>query len=205
MDTREEAATARCLISAPARFHRLCAKRQVAWGIVRSVIVCAPRFNALVDRWGSKGAVLGLAMTELIRACRTPDSTAEPIAFIVDKHGGRNQYSALLQHAFDDAPVLARAEHADCSHYEAIGLDRSVTITFRPRADARNFCVALASMVSKYLREVCMHEFNGFWQDKVPGVKPTAGYPGDSQRFFDEIRPTAARLGIAETSLWRQR
>ena len=188
-----------------ARFHRLCAKRQVTWGIVRSVIVCAPRFNELVDRWGSKGAVLGLAMTELIRACCNPDATAEPVAFIVDKHGGRNQYSALLQYAFDDAPVLAREENADCSHYEAIGLDRSVTVTFRPRADARNFCVALASMVSKYLREVCMHEFNRYWQDKVPGVKPTAGYPGDSQRFFDEIRAAAARLGIAETSLWRQR
>jgi hypothetical protein len=60
-------------------------------------------------------------------------------------------------------------------------------------------------MVSKYLREALMHEFNRFWQQKVPGVKPTAGYPGDAQRFFDEIRPTVQRLGISETSLWRSR
>jgi ribonuclease HII len=188
-----------------ARFHRLCAKRQVAWGIVRSVIVCAPRFNELVDRWGSKGAVLGLAMTQLVRACQAPDQTAEPVAFVIDKHGGRNQYSALVQHALEEAVVLAREERAGCSHYEAVGLNRNVTITFRPRADSRNFCVALASMISKYLRETLMHEFNRFWQEKVPGVKPTAGYPGDAERFFDEIRPTVQRLGISEASLWRQR
>lgn len=187
------------------RFQRLCEKRQITWGLVRSVVVCPPRFNDMVDRWGSKGAVLGLAMTELIRASRTPDASAEPVAFVIDKHGGRNQYSAILQHAFEDAMVLAREEGAERSHYEAIGLERTVTVTFQPRADAGNFCVALASMVSKYLRETLMHEFNRFWQDKVPGVKPTAGYPGDAQRFFDEIRPAVRRLGISEASLWRQR
>jgi len=187
------------------RFHGLCRKREITWGIVRSVVICAPRFNEMVDRWGSKGAVLGLAMTELMRACLEPDDGAEPVSFVIDKHGGRNQYSALLQHALEESMVLAREETANRSHYEAVGLKRNVTVTFTPRADSHNFCVALASMVSKYLREALMHEFNRFWQQKVPGVKPTAGYPGDAQRFFDEIRPTVARLGISEASLWRQR
>ena len=60
-------------------------------------------------------------------------------------------------------------------------------------------------MVSKYLREVLMLEFNTFWQSHVPGLKATAGYPGDAARFFDEIRPLAQRLGIPEAALWRRK
>jgi hypothetical protein len=60
-------------------------------------------------------------------------------------------------------------------------------------------------MASKYLREVLMREFNHFWQEQVPGLKATAGYPGDAARFFDEIRPAAQRLGIAEAAVWRSR
>jgi hypothetical protein len=60
-------------------------------------------------------------------------------------------------------------------------------------------------MGSKYLRELLMLEFNRFWLTHVPGIKPTAGYPGDSERFFKQIGPAAKRLGIPEMSLWRRR
>ena len=78
-------------------------------------------------------------------------------------------------------------------------------LTFQPRAESAHFCTALASMVSKYVRERLMEEFNRFWLERTPGLKPTAGYPGDARRFFDAIRPTAERLGIAETALWRRK
>jgi hypothetical protein len=60
-------------------------------------------------------------------------------------------------------------------------------------------------MASKYLRELLMLEFNRFWQTHVPGLKPTAGYPGDSARFLAEVRDAAARLGISEAALWRRK
>ena len=60
-------------------------------------------------------------------------------------------------------------------------------------------------MAAKYLRELFMAEFNRFWVDKVPGLKPTAGYPGDSVRYMDAIRPAAEKLGIAEAAIWRKR
>ncbi len=60
-------------------------------------------------------------------------------------------------------------------------------------------------MTAKYLREVLMREFNAFWQRHVPGLKPTAGYPGDAARLLDAIRPAAQRLGIAEAALWRRK
>ena len=43
---------------------------------------------------------------------------------------------------------------------------------------------ALASMTSKYLRELAMRAFNEFWCGRVHDLAPTAGYPRDARRFF---------------------
>jgi ribonuclease HII len=177
---------------------------QIAWGVCRSAIVPAPRFNDLIDRWDSKGAVLGIALTQLIEQCMRA-TTAEPMRFVIDKHGGRNTYSALLQHAFSDGNVWAEKEGSERSVYRVEGLDRPVRITFMPKADVEHFTVALASMVSKYVRELLMREFNRFWLTHVPDLKPTAGYPGDAVRFFEAIKPVLAKLGIAERAVWRSR
>ena len=65
--------------------------------------------------------------------------------------------------------------------------------------------VALASMISKYVRELLMREFNRYWLAHVPGLKPTAGYPQDAVRYIDAIRPALLKLGIAERAVWRSR
>src|SRR5207244_2208130 len=78
----------------------------VKWRFCQTAIVPAPRFNDLIDRWDSKAAVLSVAITDLMRNC-VEETSAEPMRFIVDKHGGRNTYSALLQHAFADGIVWA--------------------------------------------------------------------------------------------------
>jgi hypothetical protein len=185
------------------RFADVCRTQDVAWGLVRSVIVCPPRFNQLLERWESKAAVLGLGLAELMRANVGTAGDGEPMRFMVDKHGGRNHYSAMVQHALPDGMVLGREEGAARSVYDVVGLDRMVHVTFQPRADAGHFCVALASMFSKYLREVLMHEFNSFWREHVPDLKPTAGYPVDAQRFYAQIEPAVEKLGLAKNSLWR--
>jgi hypothetical protein len=188
--------------TAAERFTAACHAAGVAWGLVRSVVVCPQRFNEILDRWGSKGAVLGHSLTELIRYNRESAGRA-PLHFFVDKHGGRNTYAPMLQEAFPDGMVIAHEERAARSAYTVAGSAQEVRLTFQPRADAEHFCVALASMISKYLREVLMLEFNRFWQAQVPGLKPTAGYPADAGRFFAAIRPALRRLGLQETALWR--
>jgi len=80
-----------------------------------------------------------------------------------------------------------------------------VSVVFRPRADGDSVAVALASMLCKYLREVCMIQFNRFWARHVPGLAPTAGYPNDAKRFYAEIRPAMAKLGLSEDQVWRKR
>jgi hypothetical protein len=193
---------AEALADCSSRFAEVCGQAGVAIE-ARSVVVCPTRFNDLIDRWDSKAVVLSLAMTELLR--HAPDSEGEAVFVFVDKHGGRNTYAAVLQHAFPGGLVIPREEGKDRSVYEVTCLKRPVELTFQPRADGAQFCVALASMVSKYLREVLMLEFNRFWQAHVAGLKPTAGYPVDAARFFAAIRPALERLGIAEAAVWRKR
>ena len=101
--------------------------------------------------------------------------------------------------------VVAEREGADESRYRVEGLPRAVTITFRPRADGDSAAVALASMLCKYLREVCMRQFNRFWAGHVPGLAPTAGYPVDAKRFYAQIQPAMARLGLTPDQVWRKK
>jgi ribonuclease HII len=186
------------------RFGRESLQHRLEWRLVRSSIVCPARFNAWLDHWGSKGAILGQALAPLLRMVRDVDDTDEPIDIRIDKHGGRNHYAALLQDAIGDGMVIALEESAEVSRYRMLGLTRDMAVTFQPRADAEHFCVALASMVSKYIRELLMMDFNDFWAAAVPGIKPTAGYPGDSGRFYEDIRPAALKLEIPQNALWRR-
>ncbi|MFQ5496105.1 MAG: hypothetical protein ACE5EX_12075, partial [Phycisphaerae bacterium] len=76
---------------------------------------------------------------------------------------------------------------------------------FTQSGEAHQMPVALASMLSKYLREVLMACFNAYWADRVPGVKATAGYYQDGLRFLKDIQPHLRRLGIERDQLARQR
>jgi ribonuclease HII len=178
--------------------------RGLNWGLAAAVLVATERFNSLVDSWGSKGAVLGAGLTDLLRfALALPGDDA--LLVTVDKHGGRNSYGAILQNIFEEGMVLVRDEGAEGSVYDVVGLGRPIRVTFRPRADMTAFCVALASMICKYLRETLMGEFNQYWVEKVPGLAPTAGYPGDSRRFYSAIEPELSKLGISRERIWRER
>jgi hypothetical protein len=81
---------------------------------------------------------------------------------------------------------------------------RRVEICFRAGGEAI-LATALASMCSKYLRELAMRPFNHFWCRQVPKLRPTAGYPGDSRRFKAAITAAQAGLGIDDRTLWRER
>jgi hypothetical protein len=60
-------------------------------------------------------------------------------------------------------------------------------------------------MISKYVRELLMREFNRYWLTHVPDLAPTAGYPNDAPRFFEAIRPAMKKMGLAERLVWRSR
>jgi ribonuclease HII len=186
-------------------FKTVCAAAHIDGWQARSTVVCPRRFNALLDEGGTKGYVLAHALANLLDWQRNNLPGANDLIFFIDKHGGRNTYVAMIQRALPDGNVLIEQESRAYSAYCVHGLGRRIRLIFQPRADGEHFCVALASMVSKYLREVLMLEFNRFWQEHVPNLKPTAGYPGDATRFFRAIRQTMAKLGLREETLWRRK
>jgi ribonuclease HII len=187
------------------RFEEVCAAAGVGRWHVRSVVVCPSRFNALLDEGGKKGVVLAHALAHLLRWQHTNLPGDDTLSFFIDKHGGRNTYAAMIQHALPNGVVRAERESMALSVYQLHGLGRQVRLSFQPRADAEHLCVALASMTSKYLREVLMLEFNRFWQEHVPDLRPTAGYPGDAARFLQAIRAALDKLGLREETLWRRK
>src|SRR6202008_3720474 len=110
-------------------FADACATADIARGLVCSEVVCAPRFNAILDTHGSKGMVLAECMAHLLRAALASIPGEEPVTFHIDKHGGRNSYAALIQHALPGGVVLARQEGMSLSAYRVLGLGREVELT----------------------------------------------------------------------------
>lgn len=168
-----------------------------------AVLTPAPRFNKVVEASGTKATLLAHGLIDLLRVTLATLPGDESVMVMCDKQGGRNFYAPLLREAFPAAEVLPQLESNGESRYHIDGLGRVVTVTFKPRADGDSIAVAAASMVCKYLREVCMAQFNAFWARHVPGIKETAGYPVDAKRFLDDIRPAMDRLGIPEAAVWR--
>ena len=52
---------------------------------------------------------------------------------------------------------------------------------------------------------LAMRAFNEFWCERVPNLRPTAGYPVDARRFRHEIREVQQSLDMPDDWLWRTR
>jgi hypothetical protein len=158
-------------------------------------------FNELLERYGSKGALLSHLTLELITGVIKP-LDGQPISVVCDKHGGRNCYGALLSQHFPDYLIEVHGESRQQSVYRFGSNGRRVEFCFRTNAES---CLpaALASMASKYLRELAMQPFNEFWCSRVPGLAPTAGYPQDAKRFKAAIDLAQKELGIEDRVIWR--
>ena len=170
---------------------------------VRSRAVFPGRFNRLVEESGSKGAVLSDLTLDLLAQAVRPLGDG-PIKIVCDKHGGRNKYGPLLTRHFPDWLVEVGEEGRYESRYQFGPSQRRVDICFQAKGESW-LPAALASMASKYLRELAMRAFNDFWCSQLEGLKPTAGYPLDAKRFKAEIVELQRQLGIEERLLWRNR
>jgi len=172
---------------------------------IRARVMFPQEFNHLVTQADSKGVVLSNATLQLVRdladSCAADMSLGgKPTHVVCDKHGGRNRYDELIAQHFDDQFVFRLQESREKSRY------RMGAMEFCFRTKAEEFLpVALASMVAKYTREVLMHQFNHFWKQKIPGLKPTQGYPLDAKRFRQDIAAEVESLNIPTDQLWRRR
>ncbi len=122
----------------------------------------------------------------------------ERMLVVVDKQGGRNDYLPFLTGLFPGAWIDSLSVGADDSSYRMRRRGADVVFRFVPKGDRVSFPTALASLAAKYVRERCMAELNAWFCAEVEGLRPTAGYPVDANRWLDEVRAggRAEELGI---------
>ncbi len=170
---------------------------------MKSVAIFPERFNALIDRFDTKGGALSYETLKLVRQ-QLQAIGDEHIVVLCDKHGGRNRYAPVLQTVFPEVlPTIVRESRLQ-SVYRWGPATRRIEMRFTAKGESA-LCTALASMISKYLRELAMLGFNSFWSQHVSGIRPTAGYPTDAKRFKKEIAAAQERLQIDDRILWRNR
>ncbi|MBN2023487.1 MAG: hypothetical protein JW809_11925 [Pirellulales bacterium] len=170
---------------------------------LRSRAVFPAAFNRLVTRFDSKGHALSHVTLSLLAdaLARLPDG---PVRAVCDKHGGRDRYGPLLAEHFPDALSEVHQESRAVSRYRVGPRERRADLAFQAKGETW-LPAALASMASKYLRELSMRAFNAFWRGRIEGLRPTAGYPQDARRFRADIAAARAELAIADDLLWRIR
>ena len=174
---------------------------------MRARAVFAEEFNALVAQHGNKATVLtttSLKLLDDMLGAIGPPARSEPVLAVCDKHGGRNRYGPALQRQFPDHLVEIRGESRVESRYMWGSPHAKIDVRFRKGGEAF-LPTALASMTAKYVRELALRFFNAYWQQHVPGLRPTAGYPVDAKRFKQEIAARQKELKIDDRTLWRVR
>lgn len=174
---------------------------------VHAVVVGPARFNAELAATGSKAKVHFAAFARLLGPLweSTCDGASAGEATCVrgDKHGGRHFYYEPLIDAFPGIWIDRGPEGPELSRYTLRAPGRRLELSLQPRADASDGLVALASIVSKTVRECWMDLFNAHWSARIPGLRPTAGYPLDAQRFRQVIEPACAARGLDPSLWWR--
>jgi hypothetical protein len=170
-------------------------------------IVLERQFNRMLQDTRNKGATLfsvsAMHLDLLLRSF-----AHKGLVIFCDRQGGREHYGALLRQMFEDWSLEVTSELEGRAEY---WLSRSgdrgprVRLIFCEKAEGLCMSVAVASMLSKYLRELLMHRFNAYWRQHLPDLAPTAGYYTDGERFLRDISAKRAELGIADEQLVRCR
>ena len=171
-------------------------------------VVFEDRFNTMVARTRSKAAASFTFVAGHLEAIWNRFGEHAPMV-AVDRQSGRSHYRELLALSFPQAQMRVLEESPLYSGYHltqrggAAQPARAMTVSFEVEAEKRHMPVALASMISKYVRELMMARFQAWFAHHAPAVKPTAGYATDAQRFWREIEPMLPALAIPAHHLRR--
>lgn len=171
---------------------------------LRAQVVLERRLNRMVEQTHNKSTVLFSTAAMHIEHLLSHYGE-RGLTIFCDRQGGRERYGSLLRLMFDAWSLEIVSEGDGYSEYTLSRNGHDVRIIFTEKAEAQCLPVALASMLSKYLRETLMRRFNAYWQRLLPGLQPTAGYYGDGSRFLQDIAQKRQELGITDELLVRAR
>ncbi len=164
-------------------------------------ILSAKMLNRLFTQELNKSEVTLLQIGKLIQNIITTFNN-HAIMIKIDKQGGRDYYAPFLSQLLDGAWIETIREGAASSLYK---ISDKITVEFLPKADQNEFSVALASIFSKFLREIFMDSFNTYFSQLLPNLRATAGYPQDAKRFYQDITGLLNKDGLTKEILWRAR
>jgi hypothetical protein len=167
-------------------------------------VVHERKFNHMLAQTRNKGAALfSIAATHIDDLLRLFGDRG--LILFCDQQGGREHYGSLLRTMFESWALEIEQEQDGCAAYLLRRGPHAVRIIFREKAESFCMSVALASMISKYLREALMTRFNAYWKTHLPELKPTAGYYNDGLRFLEDIAVKRRELGIPDRDLIRMK
>lgn len=167
-------------------------------------VVCERELNRMFAATRNKASTLfsiaAIHLDDLIRRFGQHN-----LVIFCDRQGGRGHYGSLLRLMFETWSLEVTQETEGVSDYRLRRDGHEVRILFAEKAEAQCLPVALASMLSKYLREAMMRRFNAHWRTHLPDLAPTAGYYEDGLRFLRDTEQKRRELGIADEHLIRSR
>jgi len=171
---------------------------------LKSRILEVAYYNKMVEAVKNKASVLFSATSFLIKTA-FDRFAKDNLQVIIDRQGGRSHYRRNLLLMFPDANLTILQEDGQTSSYELKSQAGQMRIHFIVRADGRFLPVSLASMVSKYIRELLMDNINRYFLNLSAGLKPTAGYWTDGLRFIEDIKKNIPAVRLDYNQLIRCR
>ncbi|MBL7215150.1 MAG: hypothetical protein ISS71_05685 [Phycisphaerae bacterium] len=160
-------------------------------------------YNDRVENVKNKSRVLFTELCSLVLEALEKATSHEMVQVVVDRQGGRVNYQQELLRMFPGFGLSVIRQDEKRSSYELAGNGKAMRIHFCIKADTKYLPVCLASMASKYLREVLMESLNRFFCKMCDGLKPTAGYWQDGQRFIKDLQTLMPDLAVDPKKLIR--
>ena len=161
-------------------------------------------YNKMVAAVKNKADVLFTATSSLIKDA-FDNCPGDELQVVIDRQGGRQHYRNNLLRMFEDVELAILRENSTTSSYELKGRGKRMRVHFVVGADAKFLPVSLASMVSKYIRELLMGNINRYFARFDADLKPTAGYWQDGLRFIKDIETNLPHVKFDSNQLIRCR
>ncbi|HIJ67307.1 MAG TPA: hypothetical protein HPP87_11085 [Planctomycetes bacterium] len=172
---------------------------------IKSSCLDVAHYNRMVSAVKNKASVLFTAICGLVKQAFDSTCESEDLQIIVDRQSGRIRYRKLLGRMFGELDLKILREDNSVSSYELADYGKVMRLHFAVRADERFLPVSLASMTSKYVRQVLMESINRYFISRCTHLAPTAGYWKDGTRFIKELETHPAGVKYDSDKLIRCR
>ena len=161
-------------------------------------------YNGMVETVQNKSSVLFTATSQLIKKAWDNFGT-DDLQIMIDRQGGRVHYGTVLRRMFPECDLAILKETPANSSYELTAGSKRMRLHFAVGADGRFLVVSLASMVSKYIRELLVANINRYFAGFHADLKPTAGYWKDGLRFIEDLKINIPDVHYDSNQLIRSR